>query len=233
MYEFLDLTKSTNLAKQNLLDLITQLTSEQINYLQQLSTKLRLELIANKLYLTSQTQNFKPFNLNYNFLLEKQSINTSLVAKACKISKDTKVADLTCGWGYDSAVLAHQGGCVVSYEANPLIGLMVQYTILELNYNWKVIIADSTTKLNTLNKYQVIYLDPMFNPLDKTRKSNKQIQIITNTQQINTDAETFLNLLINKFTNKVVIKLYKNSQLKSKPNYIISGKNIKFWVYLK
>ena len=216
--------------------LIDDLDIEQLKYLQLISKQYFLLLKQDQLILCAVNQNFKNFSLNYNDLKYKQLTNihqakSSLLFKACKLKQQQKFLDLTCGWGIDSLVIASLGYQVLSYEINPLVGIMVQYAKYYLNLDWQVRIEDCLA-INNYHDYDVLYLDPMFQKPAKARLPDKKMQILALLNNENLSVNAMFDIISTKANAKIVIKLPINFPETKPPNYKIKGKSIKWLVYL-
>lgn len=113
--------------------------------------------------------------------------NNELILKACKLNKEMSVIDGTAGFGQDALILASTGASVTLIEQNPILFLMLLFekNKMSQNQNWQKLMAriniqygDSNTVLNSIEKVDLIYLDPMF-PNDSYKGAvNKNMQVL-------------------------------------------------------
>lgn len=145
-------------------------------------------LIDEDLYLLANGMKVRP---NWQ-ALQKRIVTagkkTELLLKAAKLQPEMTAIDGTAGFGYDSLILASTGASVTMIEQNPVMFLLLQHEIqkMQANPNWQKLLArlslyfgDAINILPTLQKADVIYLDPMF-PDDsyKSAQVGKQMQIL-------------------------------------------------------
>lgn len=103
---------------------------------------------------------------------------SELILQAAKLNTDSKVLDMTAGFGHDSLILASTGAHVHMLEREPLLAmlLLVEQQQMAKQKNWKKLMArlhidcaDALKVTDTLQtvlqdhqRYDVVYLDPMF-----------------------------------------------------------------------
>ncbi len=84
---------------------------------------------------------------------------------------------------------------------------------------------------NTKSNFDLIYIDPMFPGVGKS-KAKRSIQALRDlTKEIETDG--LLDLAIKKATKRVVVKRHKNSNHLEdlKPSYSVKGKVVRYDIY--
>jgi len=153
------------------------------------------------------------------------------------------IIDATAGLGQDAFVMAHQGSTVTLLEKNPLVyiilrdGIQQAATAGELAaQHMTAIHADAIPYLLNIKKSpQVIYLDPMFPQHRKSAKNKKEMQVLQTLAGNSNEAEGLLEVALEAAINRVVVKrpLKAVPYAGSKPDFAISGKNIRYDVYNK
>ena len=175
-------------------------------------------------------------------------------AKKCTVIKavegrskeNLKILDATAGLGRDTFTLASRGHSVIAIEKDIYIFLLLN-NALELakkSSNLKNI-ADRITLINqdsnkyiqtTDEKFDCIYIDPMFPPRKKSAKVKQSMQIL---HEIAYNDETSNNQILDniiksKKTKKAVVKRPINSTFLAdkKPSSQIKGKINRFDIYV-
>ena len=104
---------------------------------------------------------------------------SELLLQAAKLTADSRVIDATAGFGHDSLILASTGAQVIMLEQQPLMALLLLAEQQRMNAlpNWRKLMSRlhiintealsyfaslQAESLTTINKVDVIYLDPMF-----------------------------------------------------------------------
>lgn len=147
--------------------------------------------------------------------------------------------DVTAGFGKDSLEIAKNKKCqsILLVEKEKWLFYLLKEGVANtenpgvLN-KFSIKNADSREHLsNTKGNYDLIYIDPMFPGVGKS-KAKRSIQALRDlTKEIETDG--LLDLAINKATKRVVVKRHKNSSYLEdlKPNYSVKGKVVRYDVY--
>lgn len=151
-----------------------------------------------------------------NELLLKACKLKACKLKACQSNEPMRVIDATAGFGIDGLILASTGARVTLIEQNPILFLLLKAEQHKMSQhpNWQklmsrmdIIYGDSGKILHTLDKVDLIYLDPMF-PSDSYKGLvNKHMQVLHKfVNPTNSDDEKKLfNSAIHK-CDKLVIK---------------------------
>lgn len=214
-------------------NIISGLSTDNINYLSSIKNDYCLKLEAKTLSIVFVTKKFKPFVLDYSsskYIDCIKNAKNSLLNKACKITPQSNILDMSCGWGRDSLTMSCLGANVTSLEINPLVAILVQYAKAKLAYTWQVLIADSIEYINTHKNFDIIYLDPMFPP--KKSLSSKSLQILALLCNSKLSIDAMLEHTLAQTNTKTIIKLPLNYKTKQTPNYKIYGKAIKWYVFI-
>lgn len=158
--------------------------------------------------------------------------------------KSLRVLDFYSGFGGDAFLMACAGHEVISCEVHPLIALITQRAwenqqqedwVRQLNCQWTLQTADSSTHLQaTGEKFDVIYMDPMFEKLKASAKSPLPMQLAQALLEGHMDEEFPCHFdLVQKHADKIVVKmpLKGPALLEQKPSYQLFGKTIRFDVF--
>jgi 16S rRNA (guanine1516-N2)-methyltransferase len=197
--------------------------------------------IEDIVYLEGCSDKMKPIYVDF----EKYNCLNRNLTRACGVNnKDkTNILDCTAGLLKDSFILANHNCNITAIEKNQTIYKLVQNGIergLKIE-KIKLILSkinflfmDSIDFLeNCSDKFDCIYLDPMFEKSNKTRLVKKDMQIF-HTLTSNSDNEKLFSLAIAKSKKRVVVKraLHGDLLVNKKPNFQIRGNTIRFDVYI-
>jgi 16S rRNA (guanine1516-N2)-methyltransferase len=167
------------------------------------------------------------------------------IAKACGLNKkrDLTVLDATAGLGRDAFVLASLGAKVTLVERNPAVaallfdGLRRAAAINELNWLGERMQLLHSSALEALQQHgavDVVYLDPMFPPRDKTALVKKEMRAFHDVVGSDTDADALLAPALKLAQKRVVVKRpgYADFLAEKAPTMSVTGKNNRFDVYI-
>jgi len=173
------------------------------------------------------------------------------IAKAigCKFGERPSVLDATAGLGNDAFILASLGCRVILVENNPVI-----YDLLADGIRRAADLQDEVGRIvreklyliarqnsvdflaNSSEKFDVIYLDPMFPDRKKSAKVKKSMQYFQEIVGYDLAQEAqLLNLALEKSEKRVVVKRRKLAPFLAgkEPNHQIKGKTIRYDIYLQ
>jgi len=159
-----------------------------------------------------------------------------------KNKQQRMILDATAGWGRDSFLMASRGHKILLLEQNPLIYLLTKNAIDKLANQYtlpgslaiaNVAAQNYLTKLTPSDYPEVIYLDPMFPPRNKSALVKKEAQLL----KLLTKYDTVVDLLSTSLTcctEKVVVKRPINACYldKIKPNWQVKGSKCRYDIYL-
>jgi 16S rRNA (guanine1516-N2)-methyltransferase len=172
------------------------------------------------------------------------------IAKAVGLKNNLalSVLDTTAGMGNDSFVLATLGCKVTLIERTPAIHALLMDAIQRVqqsdNTEVKDIIArmhliqgdaiSFLTALDSEQKPDVIYLDPMFPERKKSAQVKKEMQFFHDLVGSDLDAHELLKTARKRATKRIVVKRPRLSPRldEQSPQFIITGKSIRYDVYL-
>lgn len=161
--------------------------------------------------------------------------------KACRIKNQPTVSilDATCGLGKDAFLLYCAGFTVTATEQNEVVYQLLKDGVERFSKAkgqppFQLLHAQATQQMKK-QSFEVIYLDPMFPPRNKSALVKKDMQLFhqLHNNQYFDDQALFLSA-IQSATKKVVVKRPKNVGFiaEKTPSYQIFGKNYRFDAYL-
>ena len=167
------------------------------------------------------------------------------IAKACGLHKkrDLTVLDATAGLGRDAFVLASLGASVTLVERNGAVaallydGLRRAALVPELTAvaaRMQLIHSSATAALTQHAAVDVVYLDPMFPPRDKSALVKKEMRAFHDVVGSDTDADALLAPALKLALKRVVVKRpgYASVLADTAPTMQVTGKNNRFDVYI-
>jgi 16S rRNA (guanine1516-N2)-methyltransferase len=174
---------------------------------------------------------------------QKQSLQKEAVVKAvgAKGKERPSVLDATAGLGRDAFILASIGCPVTLIEQNAVIAALLEDGIRRLlqqqALNMQLIKGDAIVKMaSLLIKPDVVYLDPMFPPRNKTALVKKDMQIL---QRLTHDApdnnEALFQTALDCATKRVVVKRpnYAPTITEQAADFVIRTEYHRFDIYKK
>lgn len=96
---------------------------------------------------------------------------SELLLQACKLTAQMTVVDGMAGFGHDGLILASTGAKTTMIEKNPIMALLLffEYDMMMSHQNWQKLLGRIQilhgafeSIIGTLDKPNVVYLDPMF-----------------------------------------------------------------------
>lgn len=174
-----------------------------------------------------------------NFLKWSKTSKKSNLTKSMKgVSKNCFVIDATAGLGQDSLALASLSRKIILLEKVPWIHALLKEGISKTeNQNFLIskmeaICVESKRYLSSLKqKVDVIYLDPMFPNVGKS-KAKKEIQALRELTEPE-ESTNLLDISLKKAKERVIVKRHRNSKSLSekKPTFSIKGQVVRYDVY--
>lgn len=178
-------------------------------------------------------------------LLKRAGQKNQGVIRACQSRGKLlpTVLDVTAGWGRDSFILASRGCQVTMIEQNPLLFHCVNF-LLELDYEddsratierMQLLRENSVEYLQLCedNRFDAIYLDPMFPAHKSTARPGKELQILQLLTE-NKQMDELFELARSKASKRVIVKrpIHAPSLREHSPDIVFREKTIRFDVYL-
>jgi len=182
----------------------------------------------------------------------RRSGHNELLGRAVGLSakRSLHILDATAGLGRDSFVLADMGCNVTLCERDPVIAAMLLQGVLAARASgddWLVRAARGMSLVATdarelapqrLAATDVIYLDPMFPPRDKSAAVKKEMalfHILLGSISTDRDADALLLWAIEQDVPRVVAKRPPRAPFLAgrKPSHSVGGKAVRFDVYVR
>ena len=170
-----------------------------------------------------------------------------LITRAVNSKEYRTVWDFTAGLGRDAFVLASSGMQVTLFERHPVVYALLRDGLQRANFdadtasiatkislfNWDVLLNEN--QLRTLPRPQIVYLDPMYPPAQKSAAVKKEMACFhTLVGQQEHESEALLSLALSLARKRVVVKRPRLAQTLTnrKPDYGYTGKSTRFDVYV-
>jgi 16S rRNA (guanine1516-N2)-methyltransferase len=182
----------------------------------------------------------------------RRSGHNELLGRAVGVSarRSLHVVDATAGLGRDSFVLADMGCTVTLCEREPVIAAMLSRGLLAAlasGDDWLAGVARGMSLVATdarelapqqLASTDVIYLDPMFPPRDKSAAVKKEMalfHVLLGHSISDRDADALLLWAIGQDVSRVVAKRPPRAPALAgkKPSHSVGGKAVRFDVYVR
>jgi len=197
--------------------------------------------------------------LQYRLQTSKRSEGLLKAIGLDKYSLPLKVMDTTAGLGTDAYIMAAMGCEIMMFEKSAVIaalledGLARAHTAIDpvirrdvgrmsLNFadagdylsDMHDKCAASQGSSDPITKPDVIYLDPMFPPRQKTAKVKKDMALLQKLLPINEDIDSLLEKALGCAEKRVVLKRpgKLSKQASPKPDFQVPGKSCHFQVFL-
>ncbi len=168
------------------------------------------------------------------------------IAKAVGLGKkpQLRVIDATAGLGRDAFVLASAGAHVTLVERNPAVAALLAdglrraaldaQTADWLPARMQLVHLSALQALATLPPPDVVFLDPMFPPREKSALVKKEMRAFHDVVGADDDADALLAPALALPMHRVVVKRpgYADFLAGQKPTMSIEGKNNRFDVYV-
>jgi 16S rRNA (guanine1516-N2)-methyltransferase len=169
------------------------------------------------------------------------------IARACGVKPGTRpsILDGNGGWLRDAFVLASVGCQVTAIERHPIVFALMENALARANHDHETAeivarltlfndnTADVLQRLATAPEHDVVYLDPMFPPREKTAQVKKDMQVLQ--CLADTDlGDALLPLALNAAKKRVVVKRpdYAPPLANIKPSHVLESGGNRFDIYL-
>ncbi len=159
------------------------------------------------------------------------------------------ILDLTAGLGRDSFVLASLGATLQMVERHPVVTALLESGLHQARQSsmedpelasvverMSLIEQEAQCYLEELAESDlpdVIYLDPMFPPREKSSKVKKEMQLFHQLVGADVDSDQLLPLAMARARYRVVVKRPAHAPFlaEKKPGYSLKGKSSRFDIY--
>ena len=174
--------------------------------------------------------------------LARAQHETHLKKAIGKTDRPLRILDATAGLLGDSMIMLALGHSVTAYEQSKILYMLLNNELNQLSetdshlINFQLINSNvCETKFNE-ESFDVIYFDPMY-PEDKAssarRSDLKKINSILEIEGLASDPESTFTYLRNIPSTKLIVKRpLKADAFKGSINYQITGKSVRFDIYL-
>ena len=195
--------------------------------------------------------NFTTGSLDYRRLHgggKNQNLAKAIGIKSVK--QKLYIMDVTAGLGRDAFILASLGAKVLMLERNDILAALLADGIYrarmieeEKGEDFKKIFKritlinnDSIDYLNTLEDISIpdiVYIDPMFPPRQKSSQVKKEMQLLQRLIGSDEDSDKLLALAKSKARYRVVVKRPIHAKFLSdqEPSYSLKGKSTRYDIY--
>lgn len=171
-----------------------------------------------------------------------------MIAKAVGIKAGIRpqVLDVTAGLGKDAFVLATLGCDMTLVERSPVIHALLRDGLKRAEWDPEVAEIVSRMQLHHANsidwmrehaasgeRFQVVYVDPMFPHNDKSALVKKEMRVFRPVVGDDTDAEELLEAALAIAENRVVVKRPRKAPTigTQPPSYQLEGKSSRYDIY--
>lgn len=197
---------------------------------------------------------FKKNSLNTRVHSHKISQELLYRALGGRKNLNATVLDTTAGLGRDAWLMVNAGFNVIMLERNPIIYALLQDGLQHLSQMYpeddaikrlQLIAEDSIDYLTRLTQTKnqnftptapdIIYLDPMYPHRNKTALPQKEMRILRALVGDDPDFDMLLSLACQAARLRVVVKRprYAPQLTATSPSYQLTGKSVRFDIYVK
>jgi 16S rRNA (guanine1516-N2)-methyltransferase len=202
-----------------------------------------------RLYLHSAKHDFRPYAVDFlggEFGRRWRSANKNdILVKAVGLKKGVRtVCDATCGLGYDAFFLSTFKDLeVTACERSPLVAELVMDALVRVkdtgrfeNSPMFFHFGDAREFLRG-RRFDAVFLDPMY-PRDEGTSAlpKKEMQLVAGLVGKDGDAEALFEAAWESATKRVVVKRADDAPplvSRRRPDFEVSGKTVRFDIYLK
>ena len=163
----------------------------------------------------------------------RRSRNSAL-ARACAAGTGLRVLDATAGWGTDGLALAGLGCRVQMLETHPQVFAMLDDRLRRSGMHALAEWADARSRMcgADAERYDIVYLDPMFPRRNKRALPARPLQVLR--EIVGGEAPDALELLAlarGCARSRVVVKQRAHGSAIGDPDWRVAGRTIRFDVY--
>ena len=152
------------------------------------------------------------------------------IARACGARTGLTVLDAMAGWGADGLALAAAGCAVTMTESHPLVFAMLVDLLEGRAPDVQVEFQDARRLIPS--GFDVVYLDPMFEPRRKTALPARPMQVLRDlVGRDPPDLGEILVLARRHARDRVVMKRHAHARAVGVPDWRIPGRTVRFDVY--
>jgi 16S rRNA (guanine1516-N2)-methyltransferase len=169
------------------------------------------------------------------------------IAKALSLSPKFQPAilDMTAGLGRDAFVMASLGARVTLFERHPIVACLLENGLKRAQESnspaatvcqrMNLILGDSAERLAGSDRFDMVYLDPMFPSRSKSAAVKKDMAAFHELVGHDQDADKLLDIALDHAEYRVVVKRPKNAPFLAdkSPSVSHKGKAGRFDIYSK
>ena len=163
----------------------------------------------------------------------RRSRNSAL-ARACSAGRGLRVLDATAGWGTDGFALAGLGCHVRMLETHPQVFAMLDDRLRRSGMRASTEWTDARERMRGADaeRYDIVYLDPMFPPRNKTALPARPLQVLREIVGGEApDVAELLALARGCARSRVVMKQRAHGPQVGDPDWRVTGRTVRFDVY--
>ncbi|MCR9258537.1 MAG: class I SAM-dependent methyltransferase [Pseudomonadaceae bacterium] len=160
-----------------------------------------------------------------------------LLVKACGLKgAGQSLVDPFAGYGLDAICLAQAGFSVTAVEREQVVWLLLQDVVARQGLALETVHGDGIQLLQTSEqRWDVVYLDPMFPRRNKRALPNRglqHLQVLTREHDAEVDLETVLRIAQRAAKGRVVLKRRARDPVIGSPAFQVKGQAVRFDVYV-
>lgn len=186
------------------------------------------------------TGNPRPFRVDESSLVKRnpnrgaRAQSLSGLGKACGVASAPSVLDAFGGFGFDGLSLSLLGCEVTIFERERIVWLLLSEFAKRCGLGVETHCREAMSFLSTdEQRWDVIYLDPMFPQRHKRALPNRGMQLLQNLVGANDlDIEDCLQISKSRARQRVVLKRRAKDEVVGQPSHQILGRSIRFDVYM-
>ena len=173
-----------------------------------------------------------PFRLSEADLVARRRVATELTRACGALGPGDTIADPFAGFAIDALTLAGTGAVVTAMEREPLVFLLMRDFVHRCQGRVTPTLGDGLALLGGDTTFDVVYLDPMFEPRRKRALPNRGLQHLRELARgDDTDVQALLDRAKTSARRRVVLKRRPKDPTADKPSHTITGKAVRFDVY--
>lgn len=165
---------------------------------------------------------------------DRRRARNSALARACAAGPGLRVLDATAGWGTDGLALAGLGCHVRMLEQHPQVFAMLDDRLRRSGMRASTEWADARSRMRgaVAERHDIVYLDPMFPPRNKTALPARPLQVLREIVGGEApDAAELLALARRCARSRVVMKQRARGPAVGDPDWRVAGRTVRFDVY--
>jgi 16S rRNA (guanine1516-N2)-methyltransferase len=160
------------------------------------------------------------------------------LAKACGIHNGPVILDAMAGWGTDGITLAALGARVVMVERDPLLFALLEDAVAQARVELclagtiETRHGDVRSAIVADERFDTIYLDPMFPSRHKHALPRKSAQLLS--ALLGGPVDDLSDLIVHaqpRARSRVVVKRRRHDAVLRTPQWHIRGRSVRFDVY--